>query len=112
MFLSFCENFLAEVLKLVHLTVDFKKSNSSFLLLPVTHSGSDEISLFLPIPDPLLDCPHVSCIFFKSSSGVRCKVVLGRPLFLFPSGVQWMATFAILSGSLHSTNPIYRRKPD
>ena len=50
--------------------------------------------------------PHVRFIDFILSSTVRRKVVLGRPLFLLPSGVQWRASLGMLSCSLLKTCPI------
>ena len=50
--------------------------------------------------------PRVRFIDFIPSSTVRRQVVLGGPLFLLPSGVQWRATLGMLSCSLLKTCPI------
>ena len=44
---------------------------------------------------------------FISFSTVLRQVVLGRPLFLFPSGVQWRAVLVMLPCSLRMTCPIH-----
>ena len=72
---------------------------SALVLCPyrlLAHRAAKKLFPFFPIPGPLLDFPLVFCLlqsFFRSAS------------LLFPSGVQWMATFAMLSVSLRSICP-------
>ena len=51
--------------------------------------------------------PHECCMAFISFSTVLLHVVLGLPLFLFPSGVQCKAVLVIDWGSLLRTCPIH-----
>ena len=51
--------------------------------------------------------PQVCWKFAISDSTVRRHVILGRPLRLFPSGVQNIAVFVSSSGLLRKTWPIH-----
>ncbi len=54
--------------------------------------------------------PQVWWWLFSSCSPVRRQVIFGRPLFLFPSGVQCRAVLMLEPSSLRSTCPIHRQQ--
>ena len=54
--------------------------------------------------------PQLWFMFFISDSTVLLQVVFGRPCFLFPSGVQWIATLVMELTSLRSKCPIQRHR--
>ena len=54
--------------------------------------------------------PQLWFMFFISASTVLHQVVFGRPRFLFPSGVQWIATLVMELASLRSMCPVQRHR--
>ncbi len=72
--------------------------------------GSNEILPLLPVAGQKAYCSPGVVVAFSSSSTARRKVIFGRPLFLFPSGIQCRAVLMMEPSSLRSTCPIHRQR--
>ncbi len=86
------------------------KSTDLLAIAPKAQRAATESFLFCRSQARVPIVPQVWWWLFSSCSPVRRQVIFGRPLFLFPSGVQCRAVLMLEPSSLRSTCPIHRQQ--